>query len=116
MYNLDPVTTIHLPAPVTSLAFGDNNDLYAGAQDGSIRLFDLPGTTVVRALRGLKDEVASIVSASTPKKNGTRQVWAACGNEVRSDYLCIRLVLFTEIRSTYWGLPPKNWFYHPTMP
>jgi hypothetical protein len=50
--------------------------------DGSIRLYRLPDTKVVKAIRGLGSEISSII-AMAPKSGSFGDVWVACGNSVR---------------------------------
>ncbi|KAJ3531099.1 hypothetical protein NM688_g7620 [Phlebia brevispora] len=48
--------------------------------DGSVRLYNLPSTTVVRAIRGLGSEVSSICWTVSPKDD-SGEVWLACGTK-----------------------------------
>jgi hypothetical protein len=50
--------------------------------DGSIRLYRLPDTKVVKAIRGLGSEISSI-AVMAPKSGGFGDMWVACGNSVR---------------------------------
>jgi hypothetical protein len=79
------LVTLQLPSPVSSLALaGSGDDLYVGADDGSIRAFTLPGTRVTKAVRGLRNEVSSIVPVtSSMGQTKPSHIWAASGDMVR---------------------------------
>ena len=59
--------------------------------DGSIRLYRLPDTKVVKAIRGLGSEVSSI-TAMAPKSGGFGDMWVACGSSVSGIEALPRLV------------------------
>jgi hypothetical protein len=88
MYTFSHEATLKLPAPVSCLCFGRSNGmLYAGADDGSVRLYGLPSTTVKKAFRKLT-EVSSIVSMmplgmKTADAGEQHVVWIADGQKVR---------------------------------
>ncbi|KAI0005990.1 WD40-repeat-containing domain protein [Russula compacta] len=76
-----PALTLLLPAHVSTLTYTqnqENQELILGSDDGSLRLYRLPDTKVVRAIRGLDSEVSS-VTAITPNTNGFGYIWVACG-------------------------------------
>ncbi|CAK5277388.1 unnamed protein product [Mycena citricolor] len=90
--------TLNTPAPITALAFGHSGHLYAasgtsiapssthrllGSQtgppdDGSLRVYDLSSSKVVRAVHGLGEEISSLACL---KRAGSelRDVWLALG-------------------------------------
>ncbi|KAL1706878.1 hypothetical protein EV121DRAFT_289060 [Schizophyllum commune] len=65
--------TLHTPAQISALALVPHNicadTLVAGSADGTLRVYDLAHGKVLRAVRGLGDEVASIAIAVPNKKN-----------------------------------------------
>ncbi|KAF9645295.1 WD40 repeat-like protein [Thelephora ganbajun] len=73
--------SIRTPAPVSALAFGKGNHLVIGADDGSLRLYNLPETKVYKAVRGLGSDVSSIAWMHSP---GTEigNIWVAAGQKV----------------------------------
>ncbi|KAF5389952.1 hypothetical protein D9757_003629 [Collybiopsis confluens] len=72
---------LNTPAPVSALEFPHAGHLFVGSYDGTLRLYDLSSFKVIRAVRGLKDEISSIASTKRPGTN-LRDVWVACGNSV----------------------------------
>ncbi|KAI9466164.1 WD40-repeat-containing domain protein [Lactarius psammicola] len=91
--------TLFIPAHVSSLEYTQNRTLILGSgescrahvrnrlrltleDDGSIRLYRLPDTKVVKAIRGLGSEVSSI-AVLAPKSGGFGDVWVACGSSVK---------------------------------
>lgn len=74
--------TLFIPAHVSSLEYAQNETLILGSDDGSIRLYRLPDTKVVKAIRGLGSEVSSI-AIMPPKSGGFGDIWVACGNSVK---------------------------------
>jgi WD40 repeat protein len=89
--------TLELPAPVSTLAFGSSQDqLYIGADDGSIRLYELPSTKVTKAGRNLPEAVTAIAIESPKKKEeGVRRIWAASADQVNYTILFDGANLFT---------------------
>jgi hypothetical protein len=87
--------TLLIPAHVSTLTYTKNARLIMGSgeqlmriwkiydrnseDDGSLRLYHLPDTKVVQAIRGLGSEVSS-VSAMMPNSS---DIWVACGSSVR---------------------------------
>lgn len=49
-----------LPVGLSALSYGSQDVLSVGSVDGCLRLYRLPGIRVVKAIRGLGDEVSSI--------------------------------------------------------
>jgi hypothetical protein len=49
--------------------------------DGSLRVYDLSTTKVVKAIRGLAGEISSLVCIKRPGSE-LRDVWLACGKNV----------------------------------
>ncbi|KAN0123897.1 WD40-repeat-containing domain protein [Russula decolorans] len=74
--------TLLIPAQVATLTYTQNGMLILGSDDGSLRLYCPPDTTVVRAIRGLDSEVSSVISV-TPNNGGFGHVWVACGSSVK---------------------------------
>jgi WD40 repeat protein len=64
------------------LEYTQNETLILGSDDGSIRLYRLPDTKVVKAIRGLGSEISSI-AVIAPKSGGFGDMWVACGNSVK---------------------------------
>ncbi|KAF8163623.1 WD40-repeat-containing domain protein [Crassisporium funariophilum] len=73
--------TLRTPAHVSSLAFGHGGHLFAGSDDGSLRLYDLSSLKVLKAVRGLGGEVSSIICV---KRAGSelRDTWIAHGKKI----------------------------------
>ncbi|KAH9005105.1 WD40-repeat-containing domain protein [Lactarius hatsudake] len=74
--------TLFIPAHVSSLEYTQNETLILGSDDGSIRLYRLPDTRVVKAIRGLGSEVSSI-AVMAPRSGGFGDLWVACGSSVK---------------------------------
>ncbi|KAI9446498.1 WD40 repeat-like protein [Lactarius indigo] len=74
--------TLLTPAHVSSLEYTQNETLILGSDDGSIRLYRLPDTKVVKAIRGLGSEVSS-TAFMAPKSGGFGNMWVACGSSVK---------------------------------
>jgi WD40 repeat protein len=83
------LASLPTPGPVSTVSFGRApSTLLAGSDDGSVRLYDLDTRKVIKAARGLPQDVSSIVLASTTKKTSPADqhhghVWLASGNKVR---------------------------------
>ncbi|KDR73652.1 hypothetical protein GALMADRAFT_280791 [Galerina marginata CBS 339.88] len=79
VFSLDK--TLNTPSHVSSLAFGHAGHLFAGSDDGSLRVYDLSSFKVLKAVRGLGAEVSSIVCM---KKAGSdlRDAWIAHGKQI----------------------------------
>ncbi|KAG6910284.1 hypothetical protein DXG01_011681 [Tephrocybe rancida] len=73
--------TLETPAHVSCLAFGHAGHLFAGADDGSLRVYDLSSFKVIKAVRGLGEEISSLVCV---KRTGSelRDVWLASGRRI----------------------------------
>ncbi|KAJ7172310.1 WD40-repeat-containing domain protein [Mycena filopes] len=74
---------LHTPSPISAVAFGHSGHLFAGSDDGSLRVYDLSSLKVCRALKGLGSEVSSIACFKRPGSE-LRDVWLACGNKAYS--------------------------------
>lgn len=106
--------TLRAPSPISSLALPHSGHLCAGAADGSLRVYDLSSFKVLKAIKGLRSEVSSIVCS---KRLGTefRDVWLACGRKVCSTWTRLLLLHSTlnprVSRSFYskWTLPNLFW-------
>ncbi|KAJ6630598.1 WD40-repeat-containing domain protein [Mycena sp. CBHHK59/15] len=72
--------TLHLAAPISAIAFGHSNHLFAGSDDGSLRVYDLSSFKVCRAVSGLSTEISSVVCFKRPGSD-LRDVWLACGRK-----------------------------------
>ena len=107
-------STLKTPRPVTALALASLDALSVGSgklyprlgsssrlslvtDDGSVRLYTLPSTTVVRAIRALGSEITSISWAVAPEDD-SGEIWIACGKKVGSALrerastdLCVRV-------------------------
>ncbi|PFH51725.1 hypothetical protein AMATHDRAFT_141950 [Amanita thiersii Skay4041] len=75
------IRTFRLPSAVSALAFGHAGHLFVGGDDGTLRIYDLSKFKVIKAVRDLGDEVASIVCV---KRRGSelRDAWVACGTTI----------------------------------
>lgn len=73
--------TLQTPAQVTCLAFAHASHLFAGSDDGSVRIYDLSSFKVIKAIRGLGEEVTSLVCQKKPGSE-LRDVWLASGRRV----------------------------------
>ncbi|KAF5330756.1 hypothetical protein D9619_005325 [Psilocybe cf. subviscida] len=58
--------SLETPAHIASLAFGHAGHLFTGSDDGSLRVYDLSSYKVIKAIRGIGDEVSSIVCIKRP--------------------------------------------------
>ncbi|KAK0191111.1 WD40-repeat-containing domain protein [Armillaria mellea] len=81
MNSYSPVRTLYTPAHVSSLAFGHSGHVFAGCDDGTLRVYDLSTFKVLKAVRGLGSEVSSIVCVKRPGSD-LRDAWIACGTRV----------------------------------
>ncbi|KAF8077662.1 WD40-repeat-containing domain protein, partial [Lyophyllum atratum] len=73
--------TLKTPAHISSLAFGHAGHLYAGSDDGSIRVYDLSSFKVIKAVRALGAEVSSILCVKRPGSE-LRDAWVASGSRI----------------------------------
>lgn len=73
--------TFTTPAHISSLAFGHPGQLYAGSDDGSLRVYDLSTFKVLKAVRGLGNEVSSIICIKRPGSE-LRDAWVAHGKRI----------------------------------
>ncbi|RXW22071.1 hypothetical protein EST38_g3782 [Candolleomyces aberdarensis] len=73
--------TFSILAPISSLALGHASHLFAGSDDGSLRVYDLSTDKVVKAIRNLNGEVSSIICV---KRTGSelRDAWVAHGSMI----------------------------------
>ncbi|KAJ7087873.1 WD40-repeat-containing domain protein [Mycena epipterygia] len=72
--------TLHTPCPISAIAFGHSGHLFAGSDDGSLRVYDLSSFKVCRAVSGLPAEISSIACFKRPGSD-LRDVWLACGRQ-----------------------------------
>ncbi|KAJ3492120.1 hypothetical protein NLI96_g201 [Meripilus lineatus] len=70
--------SVSLPGGVTAVSFGSQTILSVGSADGCLRLYNLPGTRVIKAIRQLGDEVSSI-RWSVLCEEDKGEVWIASG-------------------------------------
>ncbi|PPQ63258.1 hypothetical protein CVT24_006783 [Panaeolus cyanescens] len=70
-----------LPAHVSSLSLGHAGHLFAGSDDGSLRVYDLSSYKVLKAIKGVGSEISSIICTKRP---GTelRDAWIAHGHQI----------------------------------
>jgi WD40 repeat protein len=62
----------------------DGTDRYCfSLADGTLRLYDLPSPRVIRAIRGLVDEISSIAFSSAKNQDKETRIWIAAGQNVR---------------------------------
>ncbi|KAK7020475.1 WD repeat-containing protein 53 [Favolaschia claudopus] len=88
--------TLRTPAPISSIALGHSNQLFAGSDDGSLRVYDLTSYKVCKAIRGLPAEISSICCFKYPGSH-LRDVWLACGRYAYSFHMDLdKLVLTVE--------------------
>lgn len=96
-----PQRTLHTPQPISSLSFGLDGRIFAGScrlescftlkplnvkvltDDGSLRVYHVSSTRVLKAIRGIGSEIVSVASL---QRSGADigDVWIACGRRVRS--------------------------------
>ncbi|KAJ7741586.1 WD40-repeat-containing domain protein [Mycena maculata] len=74
---------LNTPSPISSIAFAHSGHLFAGSDDGSLRVYDLSSFKVCRAISGLPTEVSSITCFKRPGSD-LRDVWLACGHQAYS--------------------------------
>lgn len=72
------VACLHLPSPVTALAFGNSGQLGVATEDGTLRIYESPYTKVWKAVRNLGSEISSVVFGGSAES----LVWVACGQHV----------------------------------
>ncbi|KAJ7219435.1 WD40-repeat-containing domain protein [Mycena pura] len=75
--------TLYTPAPISALAFSQSGLLFAGSDDGSLRVYDLSSFKVCRAVHGLLAEISSIACSERPGSD-LCDVWLACGRQAYS--------------------------------
>ncbi|VDB82906.1 unnamed protein product [Peniophora sp. CBMAI 1063] len=87
--------TFQLPTHVSSLRYTHSRKLLVGSDDGSLRVYHPPDVRVVKAIRGLGDEVSSIALHRKPKGDEDEgRAWVACGTQaILFDYQAEKLVL-----------------------
>ncbi|KAG6810284.1 hypothetical protein H0H92_012582 [Tricholoma furcatifolium] len=73
--------TLQIPSHVSCLAFGHAGHLFAGSDDGSLRVYDLSSFRVLKAVRGIGAEVSSLVCVKRPASE-LRDVWIASGTRI----------------------------------
>ncbi|KAH7906370.1 WD40-repeat-containing domain protein [Hygrophoropsis aurantiaca] len=76
-YQLDHI--IQTPAPISSLSFSASGYIFAGSDDGSLRVYHRTSPKVIKAIRGL-NEISSIAHV---KINGSElgDIWVASGRQ-----------------------------------
>ncbi|EJF66094.1 hypothetical protein DICSQDRAFT_97887 [Dichomitus squalens LYAD-421 SS1] len=75
--------TVAVPSGVSAVSFGADDTVIAGSEDGSLRWYTLPSTKVVKAIKALGEEIASI-AYQPPKKSEQGSIWVASGRRVLS--------------------------------
>ncbi|KIM48722.1 hypothetical protein M413DRAFT_15055 [Hebeloma cylindrosporum] len=73
--------SLSTPSHISSLTFGHAGHLFAGSDDGSLRVYDLSSFKVLKAIRGLGAEVSSVVCVKRPGSE-LRDAWIAHGHKV----------------------------------
>ncbi|KAF9558000.1 hypothetical protein CPC08DRAFT_736537 [Agrocybe pediades] len=73
--------SLSTPAHISSLTFGHAGHLFAGSDDGSLRVYDLSSFKVLKAIRGLGAEVSSIICVKRPGSE-LRDAWIAHGKTI----------------------------------
>ncbi|KAF9819787.1 hypothetical protein IEO21_01878 [Rhodonia placenta] len=70
--------TINTPHAVSAVTFSSSGSLWVGSDDGTLRLYELPAPKVVRAIKSLGSEIASIATlrSKDPQAGG---LWIASG-------------------------------------
>ncbi|KAF5358150.1 hypothetical protein D9756_001310 [Leucocoprinus leucothites] len=66
---------------ITALAFGHAGHLYAGSDNGDLRVYDLSSFKVLRAVKGNGSMVSSIVCVKRPGSE-FRDAWIASGKQI----------------------------------
>lgn len=87
MLELRGLKLLHISSPATSVAFRAANELYVGSEDGSVRLYNLTSTKVVKAVSKLGGEVTGIIPTSKKQNqlsNMSSQVWITSENMVNA--------------------------------
>ncbi|KAI1794615.1 WD40-repeat-containing domain protein [Ganoderma leucocontextum] len=78
----EPQTSIAVPSPVSALSLGPGGSLIVGSADGSVRWYMLPSTKVVKAIKSVGEEIASI--AWLFPKTEPAAIWVASGRRALS--------------------------------
>ncbi|EEB96961.1 hypothetical protein MPER_03813, partial [Moniliophthora perniciosa FA553] len=78
-YNCSKI--LQTPAHISALALGHVGHLFAGCDDGTLRLYDLSTYKALKAIRNLPAEISSI---ACQKRAGveSRDAWVACGQKI----------------------------------
>jgi WD40 repeat protein len=85
-----PTLCLQQPVAVSScVAFGPDSHLAAGSEDGSVRIYRLPLSRVVKAIHKLGSEVSSAAFASRRPDQVLDEIWVACGADVLSSALVV---------------------------
>lgn len=63
--------------------------------DGILRVYDLSSFKVLKAIRGLKNEVSSIACFKRPGSE-LRDAWIACGSNVQRVFIMLSFVLIVS--------------------
>ncbi|PIL24234.1 hypothetical protein GSI_13987 [Ganoderma sinense ZZ0214-1] len=79
-------TTIAVPSSVSAVSIGSEGSLIVGSADGSVRWYEPPSTKVVKAIKPIGEEIASMAWLP-PKKAESPTLWVASGRRV----LCFAL-------------------------
>ncbi|KAI0054020.1 WD40 repeat-like protein [Auriscalpium vulgare] len=69
--------TLQVPSPVSALEFTPAGSLLVGSDDGTLRIYDLPDTKVLKAVRKLGAEISSVACVGD-----TGHLWLAGGRRI----------------------------------
>jgi hypothetical protein len=94
-YSLQQI--FHAPSPISSLSVRADGYIFAGSgmhwccirirearpstDDGSLRVYQAHSNKVLKAIRGFRQDISSVVSCK-PKGLGIGDVWLASGRQV----------------------------------
>ncbi|OCH93408.1 WD40 repeat-like protein [Obba rivulosa] len=89
-------SAIAVPSAVVCLSLSPSASLWVGADDGTVRLYDLPSPRVTKAIKSLGNEISSVVSSyNADGSAGT--IWVAAGRQAVEFHLNThKLVLSAE--------------------
>ncbi|KAJ7905683.1 WD40-repeat-containing domain protein [Mycena olivaceomarginata] len=90
---------LHTPAPISTLTFGNSGHLFAGSDDGSLRVYDLSSFKVCKAIRGLPAEISSVCCFKRPGSH-LRDIWLACGRQAYSFQMDLEKLVLTAPDAT----------------
>ncbi|KAF9246467.1 WD40-repeat-containing domain protein [Melanogaster broomeanus] len=86
--------TLQIPAQVSCLALGEPRQLFAGSDDGSVRVYDMATFKVLTAIRGLA--AVSSIALHSQAKSSPSCLWVASGRQVLSFHLGTDKLILTS--------------------